>query len=74
MFENSDSIPLFWAAAYGHLDIVRDLIFARANVDEETCFGTPLDASATCGHLEVVRFLLGVSTDIHNNWIANYFQ
>lgn len=67
MIEKLDNIPLFWAAVYGHLDIVRDLISARADVDQETDFGTPLAASATCGHLEVARILLDSSADLHTN-------
>ena len=52
------------AAQEGHLECLRELVKAGANVDQANKKGvTPLNISADEGHLEVVRALLEMGAD-----------
>ena len=52
---------LYMASSKGHIDAVRALLAAGANVDALTSRGaTPLWIAAACGHADVVRALLAV--------------
>ena len=51
--------PLYWACLNGHLDIVKILIEARADVNLSNCMlATPLHAAATCGRVQIIDYLL----------------
>lgn len=59
-----DRSPPLWAAArVGHVEVVRTLLAAGANPNEQGPHGTPLSAAAQAGHLEVVRTLLAAGAD-----------
>lgn len=69
-FLNAKSInysALSLAAEKGSLDVVKALIAAGAEVNQEAgCFQyTPLLAAASRGHLEVVKALIDAKADIH---------
>ncbi len=50
--------PLIWAAAAGHLEIVKFLVENGANLHAQTCDGyTPLHYANANGHWEVAKFL-----------------
>ncbi|KAJ3276142.1 hypothetical protein HK104_003719 [Borealophlyctis nickersoniae] len=55
--------PLGWAAAYGHLAVVKQLLKAGADVHAED--DAALGTVAENGHLEVVRFLLKAGADVN---------
>ncbi len=50
--------PLAMAADGGHLEIMRILVAAGAEVDAGSTFGTPLTFAATWGRAEAARYLL----------------
>ena len=56
------------AAQNGHIEIVRLLIAAHADIHKETCIDrltvTPLIIAAQNGHTEVVRLLLAEGAEI----------
>jgi len=59
--------PLIFAATYGHLDLVRFLIDAKADINAVRDFGTPLTAAAGHAHLLVVKALANAGADINNS-------
>jgi ankyrin repeat protein len=66
----SDSTALNWAAAEGHLEIVKIFISKKAKIDtndEKPVFigtgGTPLTMAAGKARLDVVRFILDYSPE-----------
>ncbi|XP_076443656.1 protein fem-1 homolog A-like [Babylonia areolata] len=61
--------PLWCAAAAGHVEVVRYLVFKGADINKTTrSNSTPLRAACYDGHLKVVRFLVQRKADIE---IAN---
>ncbi|NJP89140.1 ankyrin repeat domain-containing protein [Nonomuraea sp. FMUSA5-5] len=54
---------LYQAAVQGHGDIVRTLLAAGADPDQETEDGLPLCAAACWGHLDAVNALLDAGAD-----------
>ena len=58
--------PLHWSARNGHLEVVRALIKAGADVNAKDNDGwTPLHYSAWNGHLEVARALIEAGADVN---------
>ena len=58
--------PLHWSAEKGHLDVVRALIEAGADVNPKMIGDrTPLFLSAEEGHLEVARALVEAGADVN---------
>lgn len=58
--------PLIWAAAHGHLEIVRHLLEQGADIDAQYNAGnTPLIVASWHGHLAVVKLLLDQGADVH---------
>jgi ankyrin repeat protein len=52
----------------GHLDVVRALITAKADVNEKAANGfTALNLASETGHLEVVRALVAAKADVNAN-------
>mmetsp|Transcript_40020 Transcript_40020/g.128338 ORF Transcript_40020/g.128338 Transcript_40020/m.128338 type:complete len:469 (-) Transcript_40020:113-1519(-) len=53
------STPLFITTWHGHMTVARELLSARANVNNGTASGaTPLFAAAMCGHQTILEELL----------------
>ncbi|TGO36360.1 hypothetical protein BHYA_0127g00150 [Botrytis hyacinthi] len=69
---------MHYAAANGHIEIVRILIEAGANASisqPDDDYNTPLDLAARKGHKEVVKFLLENGADMNGNSVgANALQ
>src|SRR3990167_441837 len=66
--ENSNT-ALYWASYYGHLEVVKELLFpsgggkeANPNIANEEG-RTPLSGASGNGHLEVVKELLSAGAD-----------
>ncbi len=58
--------PLFWAAGYGHKEIVELLIDNAANVNGmSTIGGVPLHAAAVYGHKEIIELLIANGADVN---------
>ena len=62
---DTGATPLFIAADFGHLDVVRHLVEVGADKDQghENTGATPLYIAAENGHLDVVRHLVEVGAD-----------
>jgi ankyrin repeat protein len=59
--------PIAFAAEHGHLDFVRFLADAKANLDEEDPYSTgALSLAAEHGHADIVSFLLERKADIED--------
>src|SRR5277367_3471576 len=57
--------PLNWAAGNGHVEVVKLLLNARANIEAANKYGqTPLHRAAWDGHVEVVKLLLNARANI----------
>ncbi|KAL2801960.1 ankyrin repeat-containing domain protein [Aspergillus granulosus] len=55
--------PLAWAAANGHLEVVRILVQHNARIDFQDQFGfTPLCWAAGQGRLEVISYILSITS------------
>lgn len=56
---------LHWAGERGHVEVVRTLVAAGADVEAKTRIGsyTPLHVASRAGHTEVVRLLLEAGAD-----------
>lgn len=62
--------PLMYACAGGHVEVVRCLLEAHANVEDHNENGhTPLMEAASAGHVEVAKLLLeyGAGVNTHSN-------
>jgi ankyrin repeat protein len=58
--------PLHGASASGHLEVVKALLGAEADVNKADKSGwTPLHCASNSGHLEVVQTLLGAEADVN---------
>eukprot|EP00731_Ephydatia_muelleri_P032120 Em0023g627a len=59
--------PLYAASNAGHLDIVKTLIEARANVNEATkkCGWSPLYTASDAGHLDIVKTLIEAGANVN---------
>ncbi len=58
--------PLFYAAGYGHIDIVKELINRGAKVNMQSTSGwSPLHYAAIMGHREVAETLIVNNADIN---------
>ena len=55
-----------WAAQYGRIDIMEDLIRAGANVNENVTGWTALMSAAWCGTPEAVRVLVQNEASVDN--------
>jgi hypothetical protein len=70
--------PLTWAAERGHLEVVRILLAAGANVRAETVCGvrrgwTALHSASSSGDVEVVRALLAAGADVTVAYSLNLY-
>ncbi|KAF7854142.1 uncharacterized protein EAF02_011760 [Botrytis sinoallii] len=74
MASNSwNTTAMHYAAANGHIEIVRILIEAGANASisqPDDDYNTPLDLAARKGHKEVLKFLLENGADINGNSVG----
>ena len=61
--QKNRSAPVIWSAENGHLDVVKRLIRAKANVEtkDRTNGGTSLYYAAANGRIQVVRWLVTVA-------------
>jgi ankyrin repeat protein len=58
--------PLHWASGEGHLEVVKALLAAQADVKKADDDGeTPLHWASDFGHLEVVEALLAAQADVN---------
>ena len=58
--------PFLLAAKQEHLEVVRLLLHARANIEETDAFRrTPLLLAADCGNVDIVIMLLEMAADLH---------
>ena len=59
--------PLRGACFFGHVDVVRELLYRGANLKAANNFGaTPLTHASSRGDVEVVRALLAAGADKHH--------
>jgi ankyrin repeat protein len=60
--DRSTYSPLHLAAAEGHLDVVKKLVYHRFNFSKHIQGSTPVHLAARRGHIDVVEFLLNQET------------
>ena len=58
--------PLHFASQGGHVEVVKTLLAAEAEVNKANKYGnTPLSMASRNGHLEVVQALLGADAEVN---------
>ncbi|XP_011300721.1 acyl-CoA-binding domain-containing protein 6 [Fopius arisanus] len=59
--DESNMLPIHWAADRGHMLTIKCLIERGADIDAQDNDGqTPLHYAASCGHADVVEYLLSI--------------
>src|SRR5438045_5390865 len=65
LFQYYGQTPLSWAADKGHVDVVKLLLNANANIEAADKYvRTPLSWAAEKGHVDVVKLLLNANANI----------
>ena len=71
--ESNDSgwTPLYWASLNGHVEVVKALLAAKAEVNKSSNGGTtPLHGASSKGHVEVVKALLAAEAEVNKSDIG----
>jgi len=64
--DNQAQTLIHWAVKFGHLEVVRRLISAGADVNAKSNSGwTPIHEAAENGHLEVLKTLISAGADVN---------